>query len=161
MAQSPIIAAICGVKNSGKTTLIEKIVSQMAKDGKRVAVIKHDGHDFTCDIPDTDTYRCSQAGAYGVAAFSSSRVFVHRTGTLESEKELLQLFSDADVILVEGLKDSEYRKIEVVRGAVSRLPVSNPSGRFLIVSDLPSECFQEECLGFDEIDAIIQRILQR
>ena len=160
MAQSPVMVAICGVKNSGKTTLIEKLVSRMAEDGKRVAVIKHDGHDFTCDIPNTDTYRCSQAGAYGVAAFSSGRVFVHRKGTGESEKELFRLFSDADVILVEGLKDSEYRKIEVVRGAVSRDPVSNPAGRFLIVSDLPSNCFQEECLGFDEIDAIIQRIFR-
>ena len=158
MAQLPMIVAICGVKNSGKTTLIEALVSRLADMGKRVAVIKHDGHDFSCDLSGTDTYRCTQAGAFGAAAFSGSRIFVHRKGAGQSEKALLPLFSDADLILIEGLKDSDYRKIEVVRGEISRRTVSNPRGRFLIVSDLPEQFFQEERVGFDDIDTIIHRI---
>lgn len=51
------IITISGVKNSGKTTLIEKLLKEFCADGLRVAVLKHDGHDFTCDIPGTDTYR--------------------------------------------------------------------------------------------------------
>ena len=82
------IITISGVKNSGKTTLIEKLLKEFCADGLRVAVLKHDGHDFTCDIPGTDTYRFSAAGAYGTAIFSKHRMFVHKIGTEETEKFL-------------------------------------------------------------------------
>ena len=42
-----------------------------------------------------------------------------------------------DLILVEGLKDSRYPKIEVVRGAVSRRPVCDPSTLLAIMTDVP------------------------
>ena len=59
------IFAISGVKNSGKTTLICKLLEIFKEKGLKVAVLKHDGHDFEPDIPGTDTYRQLQAGAYG------------------------------------------------------------------------------------------------
>ena len=37
----PFIAAVSGVKNSGKTTFMEKLISELAGQGYRVAVIKH------------------------------------------------------------------------------------------------------------------------
>ncbi len=160
MEKRPVIAAICGIKNSGKTTLIEKLTSCMSSKGLRVAVIKHDGHDFSCDVPDTDTDRCSRAGAIGVAAFSSNRIFLHRSSEGWDEKKMISFFPDADVILIEGLKNSTCRKIEVVREEISQKPVSNPEGRFLIVSDLPENSFEEDCAGFEETDRIIQCILQ-
>ncbi len=159
MDKRPILAAVCGVKNSGKTTLIEKLTSRLSAMGKRVAVIKHDGHDFTCDIPGTDTYRFAAAGACGTAAFSENRTFIHRVGISESEAELIGHFPDADVILIEGLKNSPLSKIELVRSAVSMEPVSNPAGRFLVVSDLPPETFHEESAAFDDIEKIIHLIL--
>lgn len=154
-----IVIAVCGLKNSGKTTLIEKLVSRMSGCGVRVAVIKHDGHDFACDIPDTDTYRFSKSGAYGVAAFSDNRMFIHRQGMGETEQEIMQMFPEAEVILIEGLKESKYRKIEVIRGAISKEPVSDKEGRFLIVTDLPQDFLEETCLGFDEIDKIVDMIM--
>ncbi len=160
MEKRPVIAAICGIKNSGKTTLIETLTSRMSSEGLRVAVIKHDGHDFSCDVPDTDTDRCSRAGAIGVAAFSSNRIFLHRSNEGWDEKKLISFFPDADVILIEGLKNSNCRKIELVRKELSRKPVSNPEGRILIVSDLPQDSFEENCAGFEETDRIIQYILQ-
>lgn len=148
------VIAICGVKNSGKTTLIEKLVNSFSKDGKKVAVIKHDGHDFDCDIPGTDSYRMTAAGAYGTAVYSSHRMFVHRIGTGEKERELLELFPEADIIFLEGLKDSIYPKIEVVRSARSKEPVSNPEGRFLIVTDLDTDRFVERAVDLNDISAI-------
>ncbi len=44
-----IFSAVCGIKNSGKTTLTEKIVKALTGRGMRVAVIKHDGHAFECE----------------------------------------------------------------------------------------------------------------
>ena len=153
------VIAICGIKNSGKTTLIEKLVNSFAEDGKKVAVIKHDGHDFDCDIPGTDSYRMTAAGAYGTAVYSANRMFVHRIGTGEKERELLELFPEADIIFLEGLKDSIYPKIEVIWSERSKKPVSNPEGRFLIATDLDVDRFGERAVDLNDIDAIKEAIM--
>ena len=153
------IIAVCGVKNSGKTTLLVKLVEELSKRGMKVAVIKHDGHDFTCDIPGTDSYRLSKAGAYGTAVFSEFRSFVHKEGTEEKAEDLISYFPEADIIFLEGLKDSRYPKIEVIREGVSVHPSSNPEGRFLIATDRDSKEYQEETAGLGEIDRIIGMVL--
>ena len=152
------VVAVCGVKNSGKTTLLTKLVSAYSSKGLKVAVIKHDGHDFACDIPGTDTFRFTESGAYGTAYFSDKRMFIHRVGTGETERELLGCFPEADIIFIEGRKDSEYRKIEVIRSGISDIPASNPKGRFLIVTDLPAERFDEKTANIDDIPAIMKSI---
>lgn len=173
------VVAVCGVKNSGKTTLLEKLVRELSGMGIRAAVIKHDGHDFSCDIPGTDSHRLWRAGAYGTAVFSENRIFVHKEErtepgkkepkkqkTEEKIRELLFFFPEADIIFLEGMKESSFPKIEVVRKAVSKEPVSNPKGRFLIVTDLepgefPEETFAgEETAGMEETDLIIEKILR-
>lgn len=152
------VVAVCGVKNSGKTTLLTKLVSAYSSKGLKVAVIKHDGHDFACDIPGTDTFRFTESGAYGTAYFSDKRMFIHRVGTGETERKLLGCFPEADIIFIEGHKDSEYRKIEVIRSGISDIPASNPKGRFLIVTDLPAERFDEKTANIDDIPAIMKSI---
>ena len=155
----PSVVAVCGLKNSGKTTLIVSLVKQLTASGLRVAVIKHDGHDFSCDIPGTDSWQFSQAGAYGTAVYSADRMFVHRQGTGETFEDLLQQFPEADLILLEGGKDSSLPKIEVVRSEISACPVSNPKGRFLIVTDWPEGTFSEPALPFGDVDKIAERIV--
>ena len=51
------ILAVCGIKNSGKTTLLTKITAQLSSEGMKIAVIKHDGHSFQPDRPGTDSFR--------------------------------------------------------------------------------------------------------
>lgn len=155
------IIAICGVKNSGKTTLIEKLVASMSKEEKKVAVIKHDGHDFACDIPGTDSYRMTEAGAYGTAVYSKYRMFVHKVGTGEEERELFEMFPEADIIFVEGLKDSSYPKIEIVRSGISDHPVSNPEGRFLVATDIARPKFTDKTADLNNIESIRAAIEQR
>ena len=67
----PVIFAISGEKNSGKTTLIEAVLPILTERGYRVAVIKHDGHSFEPDVSGTDTRRFFDAGAIGTAVFDS------------------------------------------------------------------------------------------
>lgn len=155
------IVAVCGVKNSGKTTLLAGLVEELVARGKKVAVIKHDGHDFSCDIPGTDSDRLKKAGAYGTAVFSDSRIFVHKTGTGEREQSLIRIFPEADVIFIEGMKEKSFPKIEVIREGISVQPVSNPEGRFLIVTDRNPEDYQENTAGFEETGRIADRILQQ
>lgn len=159
--KTQMIAAVCGIKNSGKTTLLTGLVKNLTDRGLKTAVIKHDGHDFTCDIEGTDSCRMKEAGAYGTAVFSRHRMFVHKTGTGETEEALIGMFPEADVILLEGMKDSEYPKIEVIRKEISKMPVSNPKGRFLIVTDWESENYDEPVMRFEQIDAIADCLLEQ
>ena len=93
------VCAVCGVKNTGKTTLIEKLIREYAARGVRTAVIKHDGHDFICDVPGTDSSRFYEAGAYGTAVFSDKgflstdwRLIGNRTAKNGRRKRLHSLY---------------------------------------------------------------------
>ena len=152
------VIAVCGCKNSGKTTLISRIVDELSREGLKVAVIKHDGHDFVCDIPGTDTYTFTESGAYAAACFSDNRLFIHRTGTEDKLAEIIGMFPEADLIMVEGCKDSVLPKIEVIRKGVSDHTVSNPEGRFLIAADWPEDRFDEPQVNINDITAIIKEI---
>lgn len=105
----PIIYAISGYKNSGKTTVMEQVIQQLTNMGYKVASIKHDGHDFEADIQGTDSYRHKQAGAYGTAVFSNNRILVHKECSVD-EEFLFHMFPEADIILLEGFKNSPYPK---------------------------------------------------
>ena len=52
-----------GRSNTGKTTVIERLIPILVGKGLKVAVIKHHPHDFEIDKPGKDTYRYKQAGA--------------------------------------------------------------------------------------------------
>lgn len=152
------IIAVCGLKNSGKTTLIGKLVDWYTARGKKVAVIKHDGHDFDCDLPGTDTHAFTEHGAYGVACFSAHRYFIHVQCANPSEAMLMEMFPEADLLFIEGLKDSGYAKIEVMRACISSAPVSNPGGRFLIATDWPPGTFDEAMIDINDIAGIARAI---
>jgi molybdopterin-guanine dinucleotide biosynthesis protein MobB len=106
----PFFYAISGYKNTGKTTLITRLIPELKKLGLKVAVIKHDGHDFESDVPGTDSWRHQQAGAYGTAVFSENRVMITKECQGIDETQIAQAFPEADVILIEGLKNSPYPK---------------------------------------------------
>ena len=164
LKKKQMIIAVCGVKNSGKTTLLTKLVKVFSEKGRKVAVIKHDGHDFSCDVEGTDSDKLSKSGAYGVAVFSKNRIFVHKKLNSELEKErkmeqeLIDQFPEADIIFLEGMKNSEYLKIEVIRKEISKEIVSNPKGRFLIATDWNLNDFEENCLNLNDIEGIAQVI---
>ena len=87
----PAVLAVSGVHNSGKTTLLEKLLPMLRSRGLKVGVIKHDGHDFTPDVPGTDSYRLREAGAEGVAVYSGTRYLLTEEFRL-TEQDLLALF---------------------------------------------------------------------
>ena len=154
----PRIIAVSGASGSGKTRLLEKLIPEMRRRGQKVAVIKHDGHDFECDRPGTDSDRLFRAGAYGAAVYSGGRIFVHKEEEEPRLEELIWLFPEADIIFVEGAKDRTFSKIETVR-AGERL-VTNPDGRFLVVTDTGRGTFSgtEEVMSFEDIERIADRI---
>ena len=133
------IVAISGIKNSGKTTLICRLLEIFKEKGLRVAVLKHDGHDFEPDVPGTDTYRQLQAGAYGTAVFSKGKYMLVKQQPQISEIDLIGFFPEADLILLEGFKYSTYPKIEIVRKGNSAESVCNPKRLMAIATNLDAE----------------------
>lgn len=133
------IFAISGVKNSGKTTLITRLLPLLTAEGLRVATIKHDGHDFNADVPGTDTYRHFQAGAYGTAIFSDSKFMVVKQQADITEEDLMECFPEADLILLEGFKTCPYPKIELIRKGNSSKSVCEGYQLTAIATDLEPE----------------------
>lgn len=105
----------CGFKNSGKTTLITALIPLLKQHGLRIAVIKHDRHGFEMDHEGTDTYKFREAGAEGIAIASPGRTAILQEAELELES-LIQLYSDYDLVLVEGYKMGPYPKLVLLRG---------------------------------------------
>lgn len=104
------IIAVSGAKNSGKTTLIENLIGYFNSMDISCAVIKHDGHSFFADTEGTDTSRFFHAGAFGTAIFDGEKYQLIERKKI-AEAELLEQFSKADIIFLEGFKYSDYPKL--------------------------------------------------
>lgn len=160
MEKNPFMFAISGVKNSGKTTLITRLIPAFAKRGLKVAVIKHDGHEFDGDVPGTDTYRHAEAGAYGTAVYSKNKFMILKQENEVTEKKLQSFFPEADLILLEGLKQSAYPKVEVLRKGISEKLVSQEGSIVGVVSDFQPDISKgTPCFGFHQADALAELIL--
>lgn len=160
------ILAVSGVKNSGKTTLITKLLPGLKKRGLQVAVIKHDGHDFEADVPGTDSWKYAQAGADGTCVFSAKKYMVVKYAPAPSVEELVGAFPEVDVILLEGFKYSEYPKIEVIRKGNSSESVCDPKNLLGIVTDLTKaeldvsgEILDIPLLGLEETERLVDYLL--
>jgi len=110
----PSIFAVCGKKNTGKTTLITKMVQSLKTKGLRVGIIKHDGHDFTIDHAGTDTSKFRAAGSDGTIIYSKTQLALMKTWEKPDLNGLIALLSDMDLIILEGQKHGDFPKIEVV-----------------------------------------------
>jgi len=104
------IIAVVGTKNTGKTTLVTKIVAELVERGFNVGTVKHTHHQF--DLPERDTGKHKAAGAEIVAGIGSE-TFISIKDSLDPEKVLLMMkfMKYLDFVVVEGLKDSNYAKI--------------------------------------------------
>jgi len=113
-----LAVAFTGPSNSGKTTLILKVARKLIHEhGKEVAIIKNDPKDKArFDVPGKDSYKFSDTGAE-VIVTSPSRTtyFSQRHKELD---ELVTLFGDFDVLLVEGLKNLPLPRISIFRNRI-------------------------------------------
>jgi molybdopterin synthase catalytic subunit len=103
------IISVTGYKKSGKTTLVERLVQELAKRGS-VGTVKHmPGHDLNPD--GTDTRRYMDAGARAVmgVTHSGTAKFIPGTDLGNALDELAN--SGMDYAVVEGFKDSRLPKI--------------------------------------------------
>jgi molybdopterin-guanine dinucleotide biosynthesis adapter protein len=114
---TPIIG-VAGWKNSGKTTLTEKLVAELAARGYAIATVKHAHHAFQIDDGEADSARHRRAGAQQVAIVAASRWAIIRelkTAPEPDFEDVVGWLDPCDLIVVEGYKSQPIRKIEARR----------------------------------------------
>lgn len=112
------IFGITGWKNSGKTTLTERLVSELTRRGWRISTVKHAHHAFDIDKEGTDSFRHRAAGASEVAIVSGHRWALMHELRDEQEPQLssiLARLAPCDLVLIEGYKREGHAKIETRR----------------------------------------------
>ncbi len=128
-----------GRSNSGKTTLIERLIPELVRAGYRVATIKHAGHGFDLDTEGKDSWRHKRAGASAVIVLSRGSLAMFSDVSEQIKVEELRdrfLDHEFDLIIAEGWKSEGYPKIIVVRDQMGEVAVS-PEGLLAVVSHKP------------------------
>lgn len=157
-----IVFGIAGWSNSGKTTLIEKVIPCLIARGLRVAVIKHAHHGFDLDRPGKDSFRHREAGATQVLMLSSQRWVLMNELRDEAEPPLetqLEMLAGNDVVLIEGFKAAAVPKVEVYREVNGKPPLwsENPHVVAVATNDI-TEC-PLPLLPIDDAEAVAAFIL--
>ncbi len=108
------VVSIVGESNTGKTSLIEKIIPELTRRGYRVATIKHDVHGFAIDHEGKDSWRHRQADACTTILSSPWQVAVMEDAEKDHKIDELRdkYIRNAEIIVTEGFKKNGYPKIE-------------------------------------------------
>ena len=112
-----LAVAFTGPSNSGKTTLIVKVSEALAKEGKKVAIIKNDPKDKgTFDVEGKDSHKFSQTGAEVVVTSPKRTTYLSKRH--KELDEIIELFNEFDFLLVEGLKNLPLPRISIFRKTI-------------------------------------------
>jgi molybdopterin-guanine dinucleotide biosynthesis protein MobB len=156
---------VTGWKNSGKTTLVERLVAEITGRGFTVSTLKHAHHGFDLDQPGRDSHRHRAAGAAQVLVASSARwaLIAELRGAPEPPlSALLERLDPVDLVLVEGWKRDRHPKIETRRaGAAQELIARGDPTIEAVASDTALEGLRVPVFDLDDACGIAEFILAR
>lgn len=155
---------VVGWKNTGKTSLVERLVTEIVGRGFTVSTIKHAHHGFDIDHPGRDSHRHREAGATEVLLSSTVRwALMHELrGAPEQEiDDLLPKLSPVDLVLVEGFKLHDHPKVETSRMEVGKplLALNDPTIR-AVASDAAHDGLQIPLFDLNDTAGIADFILR-
>jgi molybdopterin-guanine dinucleotide biosynthesis protein B len=156
----PAIISIVGHSNSGKTTLLEKVVRELKSRGYKIATAKHTPQEVSLDEPGKDSWRHLEAGSSATAVGSRDRIMLMKPITPDDDpvSQIIGMMGeDYDILIIEGFKQSEFPKIEVHRretgpllkdignivAVAAKEPVETDVRQFLLDDPLPLADFIE------------------
>ena len=135
---SPAVS-IVGRHNSGKTTLIEKLIAELVGRGLDVGSVKHHSHvGFDIDIPGKDSWRHRHAGASETVIAAPGQMARIQTTNGEAEcADIVASMPGHDVVIVEGYRKSGLPTIEIMRagnkaGSSARISLSSDAAPCLM-----------------------------
>ncbi len=159
MSKEPLIVGVTGVKNSGKTTLMEKLIQALSARGLKVASIKHDAHQFVADTPGTDSFRHKGAGAFASVIFDKDKFLLVKDGSFDIP-DMLPFFEGADIVLIEGAKQTPYPKIEVLRKGNSQTPITPPNQLIALMTDTDYQVDGVPSIDINDVEGAVKIICQ-
>ena len=153
-----------GYSNSGKTTLIEKLIPRFRAQDLTVSAIKNAHHGFDMDRPGKDSYRYREAGA-GQVLISTTERWALLTETPAGHatlEDLLAQLAPCDLVIVEGFKsEGRIPRIEVRRASVGDPPIyPHDPNVIAVAADFALEC-PLPVLDLNDADRIAAFITQR
>lgn len=156
------IYGVIGWKNSGKTTLIERLVADIVSRGFSVSTIKHAHHTFDVDQSGKDSYRHRVAGASEVLLTSSKRfALMHEIRDFKEPllASLLIKLAPVDVVLVEGYKSDNHPKIEAHRRETGKPLIATKDKTVRAIATNAKLDFDLPVFGLDDTQEITEFIL--
>ncbi|MDZ4096014.1 MAG: molybdopterin-guanine dinucleotide biosynthesis protein B [Paracoccaceae bacterium] len=158
------IYGVTGVKNAGKTGLMERLVTEITGRSFTVSTVKHAHHSTETDHPGRDSYRHREAGAQEVILSSPNRwALMHELrGAPEPTLDvLLAHLSPVDLVLIEGYKAAPHPKIEAHRFETGRLLLAPENGTICAVaSNTVPEGLMVPLFDLDDTGGIADFILR-
>jgi len=155
----PPIVCFVGRSNSGKTTLIEKLLPSLNRLGIKTGTIKHDVHGFDIDKPGKDSWRHKKAGADRTIISSPAKLALVQDTDHDFTLDELAIFCKGlDLILTEGYKREQKPKIEVFRPELDERPLFNGNDSLIaLVSDTETG-LDVPVFGLEDIDGLAEFI---
>jgi len=157
------IFGVTGWKNSGKTGLMERLITEFTARGLSVSSIKHAHHSFDIDHPGRDSYRHRDAGARQVLLASRNRwALMHelRDEDEPSLGDLLKQLSPVDLVLIEGYKRDRHPKIEAHRKETGQPLIAPEDETIVAVASDTSVAVDRPVLDLNDTAAIANFIAQ-
>jgi molybdopterin-guanine dinucleotide biosynthesis adapter protein len=157
------VFGLAGWKNSGKTTLVTRIIAAISARGFKVSSVKHAHHQCDIDKPGTDSFRHREAGAGEVALIAAGTRWAIMHECAEGEREILlddvlARLGPCDLVLVEGFKTEPFPKIEVRRADAKKQDPLCPSDYQIVAlaCDAPDDLVETADLSLFHLDDIEQ-----
>ena len=131
-----MILGLAGWSGSGKTTLVSNLIPELKKINISVSSLKHAHEGFDVDKPGKDSYVHRQAGAKEVLISSNKRfALMHEYKKEEiSLNSLIKKLSPVDLILIEGWKKENIKKIEVYRKEINKPLLTNNDKNIIAIA---------------------------
>lgn len=161
----PPVVSIVSKKQSGKTTLLEKLIPELGKRGYHVGTAKHDTHGFDIDHEGKDTWRHKQSGAKTVVISSPWKISVIKDVDQEAGLDHIvkTYFYDMDLVLTEGYLRAGKPQVEVFRSDAHARPLhskGDPNSLVAVMSDVPVDLGVPN-FDIDDIDSLADLIVQQ
>jgi molybdopterin-guanine dinucleotide biosynthesis protein B len=149
--------AIVGYSDSGKTRLIERLIPELKRRGKSVAVVKHCSHGFSLTPEEKDSWRFVESGSDSVAMVGPDRFALLQKDITNPDLCTIaaRYFNHADIVLVEGgSKDEHLEKIAMLRKGFGEEVTCSVEELLAVVSDF--EVSMDESITVFHPDQIVE-----
>ena len=157
----PLVTFI-GKSNSGKTTLLVRLIPELKKRGYKVATIKHTHYNVSIDKEGKDSWKHRQAGADMTVLLSGTQMSYVKNLPEEPSLELIrdEYVNDVDILLAEGFKTCDMPKIWVYRAGNSSSIINKKDNLIAIASDEKAE-LDVPWFHLDNIESLADFIEER